>query len=110
MPAPTEKTIATSLKLPASVKAQIDESAASAGMTAHAYMVRTLAKAAERARLRAQFDAETVQAWEEMRHDKLGYDFEDVRAYFAARAVARKTGAPMPPKPTLQPWREDVDA
>ena len=110
MPTPTEKTVATSLKLPASVKAQIDESAARAGMTAHAYMVRTLAKAAERARLRTQFDADTVLAWDELQRDNVAYDFDEARAYFAARAEARKMGAPMPPKPGLRPWREDADA
>lgn len=110
MPTPSEKTIATSLKLPASVKAQIDASAAQAGMTAHAYMVRALAKTAERAKLRAQFDADTQAAWEELQRDNAVYDFDEARAYFAARAEARQTGTPMPEKPRLKPWREDPAA
>lgn len=110
MPTPSEKTIATSLKLPASVKAQIDASAAQAGMTAHAYMVRALAKTAERAQLRAQFDADTQAAWEELQRDNAVYDFDEARTYFAARAQARQTGAPMPEKPQPKPWREDSAA
>ena len=48
---PIEKTVPTSIKLPASVKAQIDESARKAGISAHAFMVKTLADASERAHL-----------------------------------------------------------
>lgn len=105
MPAPTEKTIATSLKLPASVKAQIDESAAKAGMTAHAYMVRTLAKAAERARLRAQFAQDAQDAWEETERTGLAYAFEDVRAYFQAKAAWRRGEGPEPVQPQLKAHR-----
>lgn len=36
--------VATSLKLPAELKAQIDETARKAGMTAHALMVEAMAR------------------------------------------------------------------
>ncbi|MGQ0709047.1 MAG: hypothetical protein ACT4NV_04790 [Rhodoferax sp.] len=107
MPSPTEKTIATSLKLPADVKAQIDQAAEQAGLSAHAYMVRTLQRAAERARLRARWDADTQAAWDELQRDNAVYDFDDARAYFAAKAQARESGAPMPEKPQPKPWRSD---
>ncbi len=105
-PAPAEKMVPTSLKLPASVKAQIDANANLAGMTAHAYMVRALAKTVERARLRAQFDADTAQAWEAVQRDNAVYDFDEARAHFAARADARERGAPEPDTPRPKPWRE----
>ena len=41
-------TIATSLKLPAELKAAIDEDAKKLGMSSHAYMVKTLADTAHR--------------------------------------------------------------
>jgi predicted transcriptional regulator len=100
MPTPIEKTIATSLKLPASVKAQIDHAAQHVGLSSHAYMVRTLERAAERARLRAQWDADTQEAWDELQTTGMAYHFDDVRAYFAARAK----GEPVAP-PELKPWR-----
>jgi hypothetical protein len=106
MPSTTEKIVATSLKLPATLKAQIDESAAQAGMTAHAYMVRVLAKTTERAKLRTQWDADTQTAWDELQRDNAVYDFDEARAYFAAKAQARSAGAPVPQKPTLKPWRD----
>ena len=41
-------TIPTSLKLPAELKAAIDDDARKQGLSSHAYMVKTLADAAER--------------------------------------------------------------
>ena len=103
---PSEKTIATSLKLPASVKAQIDASAAQAGMTAHAYMVRALAKTAERAKLRAQFLQDGQEAWDETERSGTAYYPQDVRAYFQAQAAWRRGEGPEPTKPQRKPARE----
>lgn len=105
MPTPSEKTIATSLKLPASVKAQIDECAAQAGMTAHAYMVRALARTAQRARLRAQFLQDAQEAWEETERSGTAYYPEDVRAYFQAQAAWRRGEGPEPVQPQRKPAR-----
>ena len=103
---PSEKTIATSLKLPASVKAQIDASAAQAGMTAHAYMVRALAKTTERAKLRAQFLQDGQEAWDETERSGTAYYPQDVRAYFQAQAAWRRGEGPEPTKPQRKPARE----
>jgi predicted transcriptional regulator len=105
MPTPSEKTIATSLKLPASGKAQIDECAAQAGMTAHAYMVRALARTAQRAKLRAQFLQDAQEAWEETERSGTAYYPEDVRAYFQAQAAWRRGEGPEPIQPPSKPAR-----
>ena len=97
---PLEKTVPTSIKLPASVKAQIDESARKAGMTPHAFMVKTLADASARARLQEQYQSDGVTAFEEVQATGLAYDWEDVKTYLKARAKDRST-----PRPPLRPWR-----
>jgi predicted transcriptional regulator len=105
MPSTTDKIIPTSLKLPLALKAQIDESARKAGVSAHAFMLKTLGDATERARLREQFHQDALDALRGMEETGLAYDFEDVRAYFSAKATARKTGDTMPAQPVLKPWR-----
>ena len=97
---PAEKTVPTSIKLPASVKAQIDESARKAGVSAHAFMVKTLADASERARLQEQFHSDGVASFEEVQASGLAYDWEEVKVYLKARAKDRST-----PRPPLRPWR-----
>jgi predicted transcriptional regulator len=97
---PIEKTIPTSIKLPASVKSQIDQSARKAGVTAHAFMVKTLSDATERARLREQFYQDGVDSFEEVQASGLAYDWDEVKIYLKARAKDRST-----PRPPLRPWR-----
>ena len=97
---PAEKTVPTSIKLPASVKAQIDKSARKAGVSAHAFMVKTLADASERARLQEQFHLDSVASFEEVQASGLAYDWEEVKVYLKARAKDRST-----PRPPLRPWR-----
>ena len=97
---PADKTVPTSIKLPAALKMQIDQTARKAGLSAHAYMVKTLSDAAERARLREQFTQDSQQALREVQDTGLSYEFDDVREYFAARARGEN-----PPPPPLKPWR-----
>ena len=94
-----EKAIATSVKLPAALKARIDEVARKEGLSAHAFMVKTLAEATGRARLREQFTKDYEQALREVQDSGLAYEFADVRAYFAARARGES-----PPKPRRKSW------
>ena len=98
-PAP-DKAVATSVKLPAALKARIDDTARKAGLSAHAFMVKTLGEATERAQLREQFTTDSEQALGEVQESGLAYDFDDVRAYFAARARGEN-----PPRPRRRPWR-----
>ncbi|MFT3778774.1 MAG: hypothetical protein QM772_10970 [Ottowia sp.] len=99
MPA-AEKAVPTSLKLPASVKHDIDEAARAAGVSPHAYMVDVLRKEAERARLREQFQRDALEALDEMQATGMGYDWDEVKDYLRARARD-----PQAPRPPLRPWR-----
>ncbi len=94
------KSIPTSLKLPAELKTAIDETASKAGMTAHAFMVKALVDATGRARLREKFQQDSMDALKGVEETGMAYRFEDVRAYFAARARGEN-----PAKPKLKPWR-----
>ncbi|MDP2065294.1 MAG: ribbon-helix-helix protein, CopG family [Burkholderiaceae bacterium] len=90
-------TIATSLKLSADLKAAIDEDARKQGLSSHAYMVKTLAEASERARLRERFTQDALAAEQDMLA-RGGYDLADVKAYFEARARGER-----PERPSLRP-------
>jgi predicted transcriptional regulator len=90
-------TIATSLKLPAELKAAIDEDARKLGLSSHAYMVKTLADAAERGRLQEQFTQDALAAERDMLA-RGAYDLADARAYFEARARGEN-----PERPPLRP-------
>ncbi len=90
-------TIATSLKLPAELKAAIDADAHKQGLSSHAYMVRTLAEAAERSRLQEQFIQDALAAERDML-ERGAYDLADVRAYFEARLRGER-----PDRPVLRP-------
>ena len=90
-------TIATSLKLPAELKAAIDADAQKQGLSSHAYMVRTLAEAAERSRLQEQFTQDALAAEQDML-ERGGYDLADAHAYFEARLRGQH-----PPRPELKP-------
>ncbi len=92
--------VATSLKLTAELKAQIDETARKAGMTAHAFMVKALSDTARRAAQREQFDIDTQEALAEVERTGLAYRSEDVVLYFEARSRGEN-----PAKPDLKPWR-----
>ena len=89
-------TVATSLKLPAELKAAIDEDARRQGLSSHAYMVRTLADAAERSRLREQFTQDALAAEQDMLATGLGHSLDDVRGYFAQMAEFRAGRAARP--------------
>lgn len=95
-------TVATSLKLPADLKTAIDEVARKQGMSSHAYMVKTLADAAERARLRDQFTQDALAAERDMLATGQGHRLEDVRTYFAQMAQYRAGRAEKPTPLVLQ--------
>lgn len=90
-------TIATSLKLPAELKAAIDEDARKQGLSSHAYMVKTLADAAEQARQRERFTQDALAAEQDMLA-RGAYDLADVKTYFEARARGEH-----PAHPPLRP-------
>lgn len=97
--------VATSLKLPAELKAQIDETARKSGMTAHAFMVKAISDTARRAQQREQFDIDTREALAQVEQTGLAYTLEDVESYFEKRALWKKGLAEEPAQPALKPWR-----
>ena len=96
--------VATSLKLPAELKAQIEETARKAGMTAHAFMVKALSDTARRAEQREQFQQDSLDALAEVERTGLAYTLDDVESYFEQRALWRKGLAAEPAQPPLKPW------
>ena len=75
--------IPTSLKLPRALKLQLEEIAEQMGMSLHAYMVSTLADAAQRKRLRQIFTQDSADALAVMKASGTGHALEDVRVYFS---------------------------
>ena len=102
--------VATSLKLPTELKAQIDEIARKGGMTAHAYMVKALSDTTQRAQRREQFQQDSLDALAEVERTGLAHTLDDVKSYFEQRALWRKGLAAEPAKPPLKPWRGGVDS
>ena len=92
--------IATSLKLPPELKAQVDETARKSGTTAHAFMVKAISDTTRRAQQREQFDIDTQEALADVERTGLAYRSEDLLAYYEARSRGEN-----PPKPELKAWR-----
>ena len=85
MPATTASSSATSptsLKLPSALKLQLEEDARQVGMSLHAFMVNTLADAAQRKRLQQSFAQDSADALADMKATGTGHALEDVRGYF----------------------------
>jgi hypothetical protein len=75
--------IPTSLKLPSALKLQLEEDAKKMGMSLHAFMLSTLADAAQRKRLRQTFAQDSADALAVMKATGTGHALEDVRVYFS---------------------------
>ncbi|MDP2792529.1 MAG: hypothetical protein Q8O25_00355 [Sulfurisoma sp.] len=80
----------TSLKLPAELKAQLQDVAKDAGLSLHAFMVQTLADSVRRTRLREAFALDSMTALRDMKASGSGHELGDVRAYFSELANHRK--------------------
>jgi predicted transcriptional regulator len=93
--------IPTSIKLPDALKLQLEEDAKQMGMSLHAFMVSTLADAAQRKRLRQQFAQDSADALAVMKATGAGHALADVRGYFSQLKQHRQ-GQNAPPTP-LQP-------
>ena len=91
----------TSLKLPAALKAQIDDAAIRDGVSAHAFMLHTLTDAVERAQLRAQFQQDAADALRNLRASGMGHKLSTVRDYFAKLALFRQGKGPRPRRPAM---------
>ena len=91
----------TSLKLPNALKLQLEEDAQQMGMSLHAFMLNTLAEAAQRKRLRQGFAQDAADALADMKSTGTGHALDDVRSYFSQLKEHRQ-GKSAPPAP-LQP-------
>jgi len=80
----------TSLKLPATLKSQLEEVAKKAGLSLHAFMVQTLADSVRRTHLREAFVMDSTAALRDMKTSGSGYELSEVRAYFSELASHRK--------------------
>ncbi len=89
-------TIATSLKLPAELKARVEALAEAAGKTPHAFMVEAIEREAVRAELYETFLNEALQAEAEMERSGVYYAAEDVFRYMTARAEGKPARRPRP--------------
>lgn len=92
----------TSLKLPDALKAQIAQTAARQGKTAHGLMIEALQTAMDDARMRQQFYEDGVAAYKDMVNTNVCYDGEDVFAWMRAKV---RGGNPAWPDP--KPYRAD---
>ena len=90
MPTTTLANKPTSLKLPAALKAQLEDVAQNAGLSLHAFMLQTLADSVRRTRQREAFALDSMTALHDMKSSGLGYELGDVRAYFSQLASHRK--------------------
>jgi hypothetical protein len=91
----------TSLKLPCALKLQLEEDAKQMGISLHAFMVNTLADAAQRKRLRQSFAQDSADALADMKATGTGHALDDVRVYFSQLKSHRQGQGEQPAK--LQP-------
>lgn len=90
MPTPSVASKPTSLKLPAALKAQLEDVAKDAGLSLHAFMVQSLADTVRLTRQREAFALDSAAALRDMKTSGAGYELGDVRAYFSELAKHRK--------------------
>lgn len=92
---------ATSLKLPAELKSELEKLARRSGQSTHAVMVRALSEHVEAARRYRGFLDDAQRANLAMLESGEGYDAGDVHGYILAKARGEKTKRPKPVK-----WRK----
>ena len=91
---------ATSLKLPDDLKRRVEQLAAATGQTPHAFMVDTLRREVERAKLRARFAADADLAEREAMATGRGHTLEAAFDHLAARVSGRPAR-----RPRARSWR-----
>jgi predicted DNA-binding protein len=89
-------TVATSLKLPRSLKLRISRIAKSRGETTHAAMLRMLEERVEDAERYERFLEDAREADRQMLTSREGYPAEDVHRYLNERVNGVETARPKP--------------
>jgi predicted transcriptional regulator len=92
---------ATSLKIPTTLKAELDKLARHSGQTTHAVMVRALTEHVAAANRYRVFLNDAARADAAMLESGVGYAAQDVRSYVLAKARGEKAKRPRPVK-----WRK----
>ena len=93
--------VATSLKLPKTLKSRITRLAKRSGESPHAFMLRLLENQVEAAERFEQFVADARQADQHMQESGRGYAAADVHSYLKARIAGRVATRPKPAQ-----WRK----
>ena len=93
--------IATSLKLPKTLKDRITRLAKKTGESNHSFMLRLLEERVQAAEQFDRFVADARQADRRMQESKIGYEATAVHKYLEARITGRKAIRPKPAQ-----WRE----
>jgi predicted DNA-binding protein len=93
--------VATSLKLPKTLKSRIARLAKRAGESPHAFMLRLLESQVEAAERFEQFVADARQADQRMQESGQGYAAAGVHGYLGAKIAGRKATRPKPAQ-----WRK----
>ena len=88
----------TSLKLPDSLKERIVKLAADTGKSAHAFMVEAIAEQTERIEEDRAFMARAEASLKHYQETGIGYDADDVSAYFRAKIQGIDLPKPQPIK------------
>ncbi|MEO8250844.1 MAG: hypothetical protein ABI589_15905 [Burkholderiales bacterium] len=86
----------TSLKLTDQLKIRIQSVASREGVSAHAFMVGALQRAAEQAEARQSFIDDAIEALEDIRNGGPVYAADDVHKWIKQRIRARTTGETVP--------------
>ena len=93
-------TTATSIKLPSTLKAELERLARHSGETTHAVMVRALTEHVAAAKRYRSFLDDAARAEVGMQESGVGYAMQDVHAYVAAKVRGERAKRPSPVK-----WR-----
>ena len=93
-------TTATSIKLPPTLKADLEKLARRSGETTHAVMVRALSEHVAAAKRYRTFLDDAKRADVAMQESGVGYAMQDVHAYLAAKVRGKPAKRPSPVK-----WR-----
>lgn len=94
-------TTATSIKLPPTLKAELERIARRSGETTHAVMVRALAEHVAAAKRYRTFLNDAARADVAMQESGVGFAMQDVHAYVAAKVRGKRAKRPSPVK-----WRK----
>ena len=89
-------TSATSIKLPLSLKAELEKLARRSGETTHAVMVHALAEHVAAAKRHCKFLDDAARADVAMQKSGVGYAMQDVHAYVAAKVRGKRAKRPGP--------------